>query len=127
MRFNGYWVSADASNPEVSIGEFDETDLSDHSNWKEAWQNDDAANAHGFIDPLAMLQSVSARIIGTLADDELQKAWTELRGGNPLRVNDAASFAKLVQVLIPKSLPQQPHHAKVSLPAESGDEIPLPD
>lgn len=39
MRLDGYWVSADSSSLEVCIGEFDFTDLSDHSDWRVAWHN----------------------------------------------------------------------------------------
>jgi len=55
MRFGGYWVSAERDNLEVVVGEFDDTDLSDHSDWTEAWQNEDPGYAHGFLDPLPIL------------------------------------------------------------------------
>ena len=126
MRFNGYWVSADASNLEVSIGDFDDTDLSDHSDWKEAWQNEDPEYAHGFLDPLTMLQDVSKRIIGEMSPAELQDAAAKFRDGIPLQVGDLQGLARLIQLLIPNALPKPSKHVvpNASLQEDEQD-IPL--
>jgi hypothetical protein len=105
MRFNGYWVSADASKLEVSAGEFDDTDLSDHSGWKEAWQNEDPEHAHGFLDPLAMLHDLSKKITGAIDTAELEATAAKFRNGAPFTVTDLQDLAMLIQLLIPKALP----------------------
>ena len=74
MRFGGYWVSAERDNLEVVVGEFDDTDLSDHSDWTEAWQNEDPGYAHGFLDPLTMLHDLSKRITGEIDARDLEAA-----------------------------------------------------
>lgn len=124
MRFNGYWVSADASNPEVSIGDFDDTDLSDHSDWKEAWQNEDPEYAHGFLDPLTMLQDISKRIIGEMSPADLQDAAAKFRDGMPIQVGDLQGLARLIQLFIPNALPQPLQNSR--LPLVTDDEADDP-
>lgn len=106
MRFWGYWVSAERDNLEVAAGEFDDTDLSDRSDWKEAWQNEDPAYAHGFLDPLTMLHDLSKKITGEIDAAELEDAAAKFREGIPWPVNDLQDLAKLIQLLIPKALPK---------------------
>ncbi len=110
MRFDGYWVSADASSLEVSVGDFDDTDLSDYSDWKEAWQNEDPEYAHGFLDPLTMLQDISKRIIGEMSPADLQDAAAKFRDGMPIQVGDLQGLARLIQLLIPNALPKPSKH-----------------
>ncbi len=125
MRFDGNWVSADASNIEVSIGDFDDTDLSDHSDWKEAWQNEDPGYAHGFIDPLTMLQDVCKRIVGEMSPEGLQDAAAKFRDGMPIQVGDLQDLARLIQFLIPNALPQ-PSKRLVANPSLEEDEQDIP-
>lgn len=106
MRFSGFWVSSDQGKIEVAAGEFDDTDLSDHSGWQEAWQNEGPDFAHGFIDPLSMLHDVSKRIVGTIDTAELERATTNFRDGTPCPVNDLKDLAMLIQLLVPKALPK---------------------
>ncbi|WP_252258612.1 hypothetical protein [Erythrobacter aurantius] len=108
VRFSGYWVSSDQGKVEVSAGEFDETDLSAHSDWQEAWQNEDPEIAHGFIDPLSMLHDVSKRVVGEIEAAELAKAVAHFRSGAPFPVNDLQDLAMLIQLLMPKALPKPP-------------------
>lgn len=120
MRFDGFWVTNDQGKVEVSAGEFDDTDLSDHSDWQEAWQNEDPEFAHGFIDPLSMLHNVSEKIIGKVDEDELTKAKIEFWEGAPVSVNDLHELAMLIKLLIPKAM-RKPSPAN---PVISADEIP---
>lgn len=102
MQLPGYWVSDAEGNIEISFKKFDDTELSDVSGWTEAWQNEEADNAHGFLDPLAMLQHVSQRLVGRLSERELNEARSIFRDGVPSCVNDVGSLARLIQVLIPR-------------------------
>jgi hypothetical protein len=126
VRFDGYWVSADASNLEVCIGDFDDTDLSVQSDWKEAWQNEDPEYAHGFLDPLTMLQDISKRIIGEMSPADLQDAAAKFRDGIPLQVGDLQGLARLIQLLIPNELPKHPDHPKLPIMADDeSDDLPF--
>ena len=107
MRFGGYWVSAGRDNLEVAAGEFDDTDLSDHSDWKEAWQNDDQGQPHGFLDPLTMLHDLSKKITGEIDAADMKEAAAKFRDGVPSQINDLHDLAMLVQLLIPKALPNK--------------------
>jgi hypothetical protein len=107
MRFEGYWVSAERDNLEVAAGAFDETELSDHSDWKEAWQNEDQEYPHGFLDPLTMLHDLSKRITGEIDARDLEAAAAKFREGTPFLVNDLEAIATLIQLLIPKALPNK--------------------
>lgn len=107
MRFEGYWVAAERDNLEVSAGAFDETELSDHSDWKEAWQNEDQEYSHGFLDPLTMLHDLSKRITGEIDARDLEAAAAKFREGTPFLVNDLEAIATLIQLLIPKALPNK--------------------
>jgi hypothetical protein len=124
VRFLGYWVSAERGKIEVTAGEFDETDLSDHSDWQEAWQNADPVYPHGFLDPLAMLHDVSKKIVGEIDADELDAAAAKFRDRTPCPVNDLQDLAMMIQLLIPKALPKPPNY---EMPDPSlmdlGDEI----
>lgn len=95
MRTWGYWVSAERDNLEVAVGEFDDTELSDHSDWKEAWQNEDPECAHGFLDPLAMLHDLSKKITGAIDPVDLEAAAHKFRNGVPLPVKDLQDLATL--------------------------------
>lgn len=125
VRFGGYWVSAVRGKIEVTAGEFDDTDLSDHSAWKEAWQNEDPEDAHGFVDPLTMLHDISKKIAGELDAEELEVAAAKFREGIPCQVNDIQDLARLIQLLIPKALPRsaKPQLTNLSL-TDDGVDIP---
>ena len=107
MRFSGYWVSAERDKLEVTAGEFDETDLSNHSDWREAWQNEDTDHPHGFLDPLTMLHDISKKILGEIDAAELQKAVAELQAGTPYPIDGLRDLALLIRLVIPKALPSQ--------------------
>ena len=104
MQLPGYWVRNNGSNVEVSLGKFDDTELSEISNWTEAWQNEESDSPHGFLDPLTMLQNVSQKIIGQMSADEIEEARTAFRDGVPCTVSDLESLARLIQILVPLRL-----------------------
>jgi hypothetical protein len=126
MRFSGYWVSADRDKPEVTAGEFDDTELSDHSDWQEAWQNEDPELAHGFLDPLTMLHDISKRITGEIDPAELHDAAIRFQAGTPCQLGDLQDLARLIQLLIPKALPRSPKGQKSPTPVgDEADDLPL--
>lgn len=126
MRFPGYWVSENKGTIEVSATEFDDTDLSDHSDWKEAWQNEDPEYPHGFIDPLTMLHAISKKIVGEIDAAQLDEIAANFREGSPYRVNDLQDLAMLIQLLIPKALPRHAKGERPTYPLEDGeDDIPF--
>ncbi len=124
MRFWGYWVSADRDNLEVVAGEFDDTDLSDHSDWKEAWQNEDPEYDHGFLDPLTMLHDLSKRITGEIDAGDLEAAADKFREGTPFPVSDLEALARLIQLLIPKALPRPAERERPRPPKDVVGNIP---
>ncbi len=89
----------------VTSGQFDETELSDHSNWREAWQNEDPDVPHGYLDCLAMLQAVSRTVAGPLAPAELEEARARFRAGTPCPVASLEDLARLIQLAIPDRMP----------------------
>jgi len=109
MKFDGYWVSKVDGTVNVIAGEFDETELTQESNWTEAMQNEEATYPQGFIDPLAMLHSVCQKLVGDLGLDERRKMAAELRVGATLPVTTVEEFARLIQLCIPT-----PEHASAS-------------
>ncbi len=50
MQFPGWWVSGDASGVTLTPNVFDDTELSEASDWKEAHQNEDPDQPHGYIE-----------------------------------------------------------------------------
>jgi hypothetical protein len=63
MRFSGYWVSQQDSTITVLPDRFDETDLSEKSNWTEAHQNEDPSCPAGYIKPKSVLLDVARRLV----------------------------------------------------------------
>jgi hypothetical protein len=124
MRFPGYWAAENEGLIEVRAAEFDDTDLSDYSDWKEAWQNEDPDFAHGFVDPLTMLHSVSKKVVGEMDATVLEAAAAKFRDGVPLPVNDLQDLAMLIQLLIPEALPQPRQNPR--LPLVTDDEADDP-
>lgn len=126
MRFSGYWVSENEGLIEVRTAEFDDTDLSDHSDWKEAWQNEDPEYPHGFIDPLTMLHAISKRIVGEIDAAESDEIAANFRDGSPYLVNDLQDLARLIQLLIPKAfLKSANSNQPPVLTDDAGEEIPF--
>lgn len=62
MQFGGWWVHGDEKGVGITPHLFDETELSEASNWREAHQNEDPAAPHGFIDWSAALSDVEKRL-----------------------------------------------------------------
>ncbi len=103
MKFDGYWVSKVDGTVSVIAGEFDETELTQESDWTEAMQNEEPTYPHGFIKPLAMLHSVCQKLVGELDMDERRKMAEDLRGGGILPVTTVEEFARLIQLCIPRT------------------------
>ena len=103
LRFLGYWVALADGKIVVTMGELDDTELSDHSKWTEAWQNEDPSLPHGFIDPLTMLRNVSEKIAGQTSDDDFKVARAKFSSSTSCPVNSLEDLARLFQLIVPNS------------------------
>jgi hypothetical protein len=101
MQFSGFWISRTEDAVQVVSHIFDETELSDYSGWQEAWQNADTDSAHGYINPLAALQSVSRNIAGELSSLERDQLLAAMRSGDPMDIQTIGDLARLIQLLLP--------------------------
>lgn len=63
MRFYGFWISDTESGVHVESYCFDETELSESSNWTEAHQNEDPENPAGYIDPARILSEAGLKLL----------------------------------------------------------------
>jgi len=62
MQIPGWWVEGDERGIRITPHLFDETELSEASDWKEAHQNEDPAVPHGFVEWSAALSEVKKRL-----------------------------------------------------------------
>jgi hypothetical protein len=83
MKFPGYWVSIESAKVVLERTTFDETDLDPETNWKQAWQNQDAASStKGFVEFKDALLCCAQALA--------------LAAGNPLNQSEADQVAKFV-------------------------------
>ena len=75
MKFPGCWVSEKNGTVFVVPDVFDETDLSEKSNWTETHQNEDHSFPAGYVDPARLLFAVGLKLLE--ANPDLSKAVTE--------------------------------------------------
>lgn len=66
MQFSGYWISGDANEIVITRHSFDDTELSETSDWKEAHQNSDASLPHGFVRWSDALADIERRLNGEI-------------------------------------------------------------
>ena len=125
MQFPGYWVGGAGNDVEVVGTIFDETELSAKSNWQEAWQNEESAEDHGYVDPLSMLHDLSRRVAGELTSDEIEAMRADMRGGQAFPVKSLEDLARLIQVAIPAALPQASPTSDRSSAVNDGAEVPF--
>ncbi len=125
MQFPGYWVGGAGNDVEVVRTIFDETELSDKSNWQEAWQNEDSAEDHGYVDPLSMLHDISRRVAGKLTSDEIEVMRADMRGKMVFSVKSLEDLARLIQVAIPAALPNAWPASDRSGAVDDGAEVPF--
>jgi hypothetical protein len=107
MKFTGFWVSKNEANIIVSRADFDDTELSEASDWTEAWQNVDSSSPHGFIDPLAMLHEVCGQLVGELTEGKASEAHKRITSDEGYVVRGIEDLARLIQCYVP---------AKVAIP-----------
>jgi hypothetical protein len=125
VQFAGYRVAGAVNDIEVVGTIFDETDLSDTSNWQEAWQNEDPAEDHGYVDPLSMLQDVCRRIAGELSAHDLELQRAVMRGGGRFAVKTIEDLARLIQFAVPAAAPSTAPRNVRTVAADDGQEIPF--
>lgn len=97
MQFPGFWVDGRGSEVSVRSYAFDETELSSHSNWTQAYQNEDPNEPAGFLDPAQTLQEVAQRVLAS--DDGAQSvemAQARLASGDPLHIGTTQELAMLI-------------------------------
>jgi hypothetical protein len=79
MQFPGYWVSVESNKATLLRITFDETELDPATNWKQAWQNQDAASStKGFVElSSALIYIANVLALGsnqTLSQEQLNLA-----------------------------------------------------
>lgn len=62
MQFLGWWVSGDRSGVTITSATFDDTELSEESNWKEAHQNGEPNAPHGYIEWAQAVSDIGRRL-----------------------------------------------------------------
>ncbi len=67
MQFPGFWISGDAHEIVITSTNFDDTELTEHSDWKAAHQNDDPALPHGFVQWEDAVLDMQRRLKGEIA------------------------------------------------------------
>ncbi len=63
MQFPGYWISEQDGVVTASFGTFDDTDLSESSNWTEAHQNEDPKYPAGYIKPDRIVSEAGLKLL----------------------------------------------------------------
>ena len=123
MKFPGHWVATQDSKLTVTPDVFDETELTQASNWSEAHQNDNPDLPHGYIDAARVIAEVASRWLATHPEVARQLGQT---AHGALEINTLEDFGRLCLRLAP-SLPAQPAAAPAqSHPSiDSDDTIPL--
>ena len=62
MQFPGWSVEGDKTGVKIIPQIFDETELSEASNWREAHQNEDSDLPHGYLDWEAAIADARRRL-----------------------------------------------------------------
>ena len=64
MKFPGFLTVSANDGVQVEATVFDDTELSDHSEWIDRWENEpkDLSQPHGSTDAISMLEAVCQRI-----------------------------------------------------------------
>lgn len=71
MRHTGFWISGDDKQTVINRYTFDDTELSESSEWKEAHQNEDVSLPHGFVRWEDALVNIERRLKGEIASSPL--------------------------------------------------------
>lgn len=79
MRFPGYWISVQDGVVTALPGTFDDTDLSESSNWTEAHQNEDPEYPAGYIKPDRIISEAGLKLLQ--ANPELERKVESLQSG----------------------------------------------
>lgn len=110
MKFPGYWVETRGLAIRLTPDVFDETDLTEVSNWTEAHQNEDPSVPHGFTDAARLMAEVAERWLG-LHPAVRQRLAAEAE--SELEVRSAEDLAMLYLRLAPR-LQKAPRREAVS-------------
>jgi hypothetical protein len=99
MQFPGYWVSIESNKATLIRTTFDETDLDPATNWKQAWQNQDAASTtKGFVELSSALIYV-ANELALASNQTLSQAQLNLAASfTPTWMGDQCTIHALSQL-----------------------------
>ena len=102
MNFPGYRHSIVDGVLSVCVTEFDETELSIASDWKEAWENADEALPHGYVEPVTMLHAVCRRVLEGTDPELVATFMARFQAGEALSVSTLEDLARLMQMSLPR-------------------------
>jgi len=78
MQFSGFWVSLNGTDVIIDKAVFDETELTQESNWKEACQNlDSDARVRGYVEIKAAIRQ-AAKLIAKINQIDLSETEIEI-------------------------------------------------
>ena len=102
MKFPGYRLSIVDGALSVCVTEFDETELSIASDWKETWENADEALPHGYVEPVAMLHAVCRRVLEGTDPELAASLMARFQAGEALQISTIDDLAMFVQMTLPR-------------------------
>lgn len=98
MQFSGYWIS-EQDGVVTALGDtLDETDLSESSNWTEAYQNEVPKNPAGYIHPARIVGETGVKLLQ--ANPELEQKVAALQSGE-FEIHTAEDFGLFCLSLAP--------------------------
>ena len=98
MKFSGYWISEQDGVVTALDGIFDETDLSESSNWTEAHQNEDPENPAGYIKPDRIVSETGLKLLE--ANPELKRKVKALQS-DEFQIRNAEDFGLFCLYMAP--------------------------
>ena len=125
MKFAGYRVFGTGAGVWLCATEFDETELSDTSDWTEAWQNGEGQD-DGFV--INAAGALVRNICDRLLDTGKHYAHIEPNASEPdrvLRIDSVTALAGFLKDLPLDGRPESSAATKPGAPVREGPDIPL--
>ena len=91
MQFPGAWITSLQGGVRVEFATFDDTDLSEASNWTEAHQNADPDYPSGYVDPARIVAEAGRKLLEVRP--ELRAGMSE--GDGPLEIRTLEDYGRL--------------------------------
>ena len=126
MQFPGYWISVQDGVVTASPSTFDDTDLSQSSNWTEAHQNEDPAYPAGYIKIDRIVGETGLKLLQT--NPELRSRVEAMESGEFV-IRNAEDFGLFCLWMAPgmadwARLAAKPHKP-FATDSDESDEIPF--